>query len=95
MKTRKSKSAVVMRFELGNYLRSRSFLISTLITCVVIALALSFPRLMDLFQGKAGPKKNIYIVNLSDLPASADDAVDKMSKYKLINATPELLDKSE
>ena len=94
MKSRKNNSAVVMRFELGNYLRSRSFLISTLITCIVIALALSFPRLMDLFQGKAGPKKNIYIVNLSDLPASADDAADKMSKYKLINATPELLDKS-
>ncbi len=95
MKSRKNNSAVVMRFELGNYLRSRSFLVSTLITCIVIALALSFPRLMDLFQGKAGPKKNIYIVNLSDLPASADDALDKMSKYKLIDGEPDLLDKSE
>lgn len=61
---------LVAQFECGNYLRSRSFLVSTLLSMLLLALSLSLPKLTELahdLQLGAGETLTIQVVNMSEL----------------------------
>lgn len=46
----------VLKFELDNYLKKKSFIISTIIIAMVAIVGLSFPTIMDTFKGGDGTK---------------------------------------
>ena len=40
---------IVLKFELMNFVKNKSFIISTLVICILIAIGLSIPTIKDTF----------------------------------------------
>ncbi len=81
----KSGTAIVTRFELVNYLTSKSFRVATIITCLLILLSLSFPRLAAIFRSRDGEKikGTIYLVNRTEIALDEESLQAALPRYEL------------
>ncbi|SHJ82746.1 ABC-2 type transport system permease protein [Hathewaya proteolytica DSM 3090] len=56
----------VLKFELGNYLKKKSFLIGTLVLALIAAVGLSVPTIIDVFKGDNGKKNDTKVEQQAD-----------------------------
>ncbi|MDO5734300.1 MAG: ABC transporter permease [Eubacteriales bacterium] len=87
-----SATKTVTLFEFYNYLSSKSFIFTTLITVLLIGLSLNFPFLYSVIKGSTGPSqiKEIYIVDESGLLDSIEEFKEVVdpAKYRIQEADP-------
>lgn len=83
----RNTTSVVTRFTFLSYLRSRSFLIATLLGLVVIILGLSFPSIQSLIRGNQPEQKGT--IELAGLPLRGADLQaikEALPAYKIVES---------
>lgn len=80
----KHKTWVVTRFEFTNYITSKPFIITTLISCIIIFALLSLPSLSKIFStSRAGDKGTIALAGESDPLPNLDVLQGVVPEYQL------------
>lgn len=85
MRKKPGRTWIVARFEFGNYLKTRAFMLSTMITCILILAALFFPNLKEGFQSLGGGKEKsrLTIVNETESPLPESALREALDTYTL------------
>lgn len=86
-----NRTFAVMRFEFGNYLRSKFFIYSTAVICALILAGMSAPRIAGFLSGSGAPsspveQKRIEIINETDMSLNLADLEEQMPKYTFAEA---------
>lgn len=79
----------ILKFELDNYFKSKSYMISTILICIIAVIVMSFPRFMDAFKSGNEDDSEDQVENLTMNEKWEDEDYDNLAFYDTVGLADE------